>query len=97
MAQNTRLLKAIVIGLGILLVVGFGLLMATIAYRATGLSRNDGAPAAALRLPPDARILTMALGEEGLALHVQSESGEEILIVDTRKGQIVRRVAVARE
>jgi len=94
---DLRLLKTIVVVLGILLVVGFGALVATMIARSSHLGRASEALAATLSLPADARIAHMALEDGMLAVHIEKPGAEEILVVDLETGQVTRRLAVARE
>lgn len=97
--RQVRMLKIAVIVMGILLVGGFGMVMATIVYQASKLGEKSGAasgPAAieqgALALPTDATVTSMALDGDRLALHLKSSAGSEIAVIDVRSGQVVSRI-----
>lgn len=94
MNQNIKLLKAVVIGLGVLLVAGLALLVAAILVRSGALMRaGEGAPTA-LTIPGDARIVDMSLGDGMLAVRVAQGESEEIVIVDAKTGQVLRRLSI---
>ena len=98
--RQVRALKIAVIVMGILLVGGFGLVMATIVYQASKLGdKKVSAPAAApetapaaLSLPPGATVSSMALDGDRLALHLSTAAGPEIVVVDLATGRIVSRI-----
>jgi hypothetical protein len=97
--RQVSMLKIAVIVMGILLVGGFGLVMATIVYQASKLgetSAGASAPAAvaqgALGLPKDATVMSMALDGNRLALHLKSSAGSEIAVIDVRSGQVLSRI-----
>ena len=73
--RQVRMLKIAVIVMGILLVSGFGLVMATIVYQASTLGETSaGAPAAvaqgALGLPKEVTVMSMALDGNRLAIDI---------------------------
>jgi hypothetical protein len=90
-----RFLKALVVGLGVLLITGFAALVAVIATRAAALSGAE-APVR-LSLPPEARIGHIAFTRGRLALHIEGAAGEAILVVDAASGEVLRRIVIARE
>ena len=85
-----RALKTLVVVMGIVLVVGFAALVAVIASR---LSRGPAVPstphaAAPLELPAGARIETIGVGADRLAIAVVLLDGRrELIIVDTASGR----------
>lgn len=93
--RELRFLKALVIGLGVLLVAGFAALIAIIATRATALSGAQDP--VQLSLPQEARIGHIAFARGRLALHIEGAAGEEILLVDADSAKVVRRIVIARE
>jgi hypothetical protein len=93
------MLKIAVIVMGIFLVGGFGLVMATIVYQASKLgetSAGASAPTAvaqgALGVPKDATVMSMALDGSRLALHLRSSAGSEIAVIDVRSGRVLSRI-----
>jgi len=90
-AQDHRLLKAIVIGLGIALVIGFGLLIWGLVSQGGRLGSGG---AEAIVLPEGAEIAQMALSDKMLALRLEGAGENEILLVDVRNGHVIRRIPV---
>ena len=90
-----RLLMAVVIFLGILILIGLGALVVGIAKKMGGPSKGGAAPEAALVLPADASIETMEVSGNRLVLRVKTGTGEEIDIVDTEDGHVVSRIKSA--
>ena len=107
--QNTRLLKIIVIVLGILLVVGFIVVIATIIIRLGSLSNETeatqkAAPAlttaagatGAYELPLSSgeQIKNFTLDGSRMAVHVEGPEQTRLLIVDLNSGAIVQSFLV---
>jgi hypothetical protein len=82
-----RTLKVLVVVMGIMLIGGVGVLVAVIAGR---LSHKGAAPrsfAAAIDVPPGARIEAMATGADRLVLAmVLPEGGRQLLVIDLTTG-----------
>lgn len=95
---QVRVLKIAVIVMGLLLVGGFALVLATIVYQASGGRQEATAPTTLkemkvdLAIPKDASVTSLALDGERLALHVSSAEGAEIVVVDLTSGTVVSRV-----
>jgi hypothetical protein len=94
-------MKGVVIFLGVLLIAGFVLIFSTIIYRMVKLADDDGpaekAGAVALAdvaVAEGAQVQAMTLDGNRLAIHVGGEAGEEIVIVDVRRGTVLSRVRV---
>jgi len=94
-APTYRVLKAVVIGLGVLIVLALGALVVGIAKKMSGPA---AAPVAAAdlpvvaMLPPDTRILSMQASGDRLALLVHTGAGDEVDIVDLRSGKLVAQI-----
>ena len=105
--RQVRMLKIAVIVMGILLVGGFGLVMATIIYQASRLGEKasvaPAVPAAAaspqgiIALPKDAVVTSMALDGDRLALHLNFSAGSEIAVIDVKSGQVLSRIRINRQ
>jgi len=86
-----RGLKILVVVMGIMLVVGFAVLVAVIAGR---ISRGGPAPnaarafaAAAVDIPPGARVEAMTVGTDRLVLAlVLPEGGRQLVVIDLVTG-----------
>jgi hypothetical protein len=94
-----RALKILVVVMGVMLIVGFAVVIATIAGR---LSRSGTATrplaAAAIEIPRGARIEAMTAGPDRLILGLAlPEGGRQLLVIDlatgTRLGTIELRTA----
>lgn len=85
------MLKAVVIGLGALIVIALGAVALGIVQKFSG---HGAAPVAAtaFALPRDAHIVEMQVQPNRLILHLRSGGGEEIDIVDTTDGHLVARI-----
>ena len=88
--RQVRLLTGIVIGLGVLLLAGLGVLLASVVMR-------GGKPPAAekemtLPLPSQAVVEGITLDGAILALRVRAGQQREIIVLDTRKGRLLQRV-----
>lgn len=92
-----RNLKIAVIVMGVLLVVGFFVVFATIALRIAGSDEpaQDAAPATVLNgdvarlLGPKAEVVSTSVDGGRLAVVVQRPEGISILVVDLRSGALV--------
>ena len=103
--RQVRVLKIVVIVMGILLVGGFAFILAAIVYQASRLGQNAGGDAAEpvvaaggaghgveLSIPPGSTVTTMDLDGERLALHLNSSAGPEVVIVDVGTGKVLARI-----
>jgi Family of unknown function (DUF6476) len=98
--RQVRVLKVAVIVMGILLVGGFAFVLAAIVYQASkgGQSGAGTTPAgiqAELPIPKDATVTALSLDGDRLALHVNSATGPEIVVIDLKTGRVVARVRLA--
>ena len=100
MIQNIRLLKAIVILLGIVIAVGLAVLLLAIGQRAGGFA-EERPPAAALALdnivlPPGAQVLEVDLDGNRVALRIATaDGGEQLLIFDLASGARLGAVSLS--
>jgi hypothetical protein len=98
--HQVRVLKVAVIVMGILLVVGFALVVAGIFYQASKLGKDKQAapePAAEgtqaeLAVPSGATVSSLALDGDRLALHLESSAGPEVLVIDVTTGKVISRI-----
>ncbi len=91
--RQVRVLTFIVVGFGVLLVAGLAVLVATVIMRASG--KAPGAATAAemtLPVPRGAVVEEMRLDGNLLALRLLGVEQREIVILDVRKGRILRRL-----
>jgi hypothetical protein len=82
------MLKAVVIGLGVLIVIALALVVVGIVSKFGGAAQ----PSRAFALAPGAKIVEMQSGPNRLILRVRTEQGDEIDIVDTDDGHLVARI-----
>jgi len=88
------MLKAVVIGLGVLIVIGLGALV----FGVVSKFGKHGAPApaavsqGAFVLPEGAAIVEMQSQPDRLILRVRSAVGEEVDIVDLSDGHLIARI-----
>jgi hypothetical protein len=109
--RKLRRLKAVVIILGVLIVLGLIALVFGIIWRSSGktaappagttpapvLTSGSGV-AARLSLPEGTNVVDMDLDGNRILLRTRSISGdEEFIIYDAAKNQIIARVALERE
>ncbi len=88
--------------MGIMLIVGFMIVVVTIAYRAMKLGEDTPAvnPASSkhgfslldVEVEPDTLISQIELDGNRMAVHVTKGSADEILIIDIRRGELLGRV-----
>lgn len=111
-ARAHRVLLITVIVLGILLVIGFAIVVATIASRiAAGGEQTAGSPDASpaavtvtaqgdleVPVPPGYRLIAVAGEERRLVLHLAAEGGpDRLMVVDARSGQVMRSLVLTPE
>lgn len=107
-AQNHRLLKIIVITLGVLILIMLGTIVTTIAYRLSHGDQTKGAPAAAasgaapidndLDVPAGSHLLSVTPTEREVYLQVRDGLGaDHLYVLDRRSGDLLwhRRLAPA--
>ncbi len=94
--RQIRVLKAVVIGLGVLIVAGLVALLTAVVLRGGGGSRALPAEEAMrLPLPEGAVVEEMRVSGNTLALRVRlADGGREIVVIDARKGREVRRIRI---
>ncbi|MFQ5626389.1 MAG: DUF6476 family protein [Methyloligellaceae bacterium] len=102
--RQVRILKVVVVVMGLLLVGGFVFVMSAIVYQASKLGESAAAqpvnPAMAhpaLIVPDGMTISHMALDGNRLAVHLTGPKGSEIRIIDLGTGKLVRRFPLKSE
>jgi hypothetical protein len=89
-------MRTVVIGLGILMVVMFGLVLAKLFSAMQGHETSEApAQSTVFTLAPGAKILSTEATNDRLILHVRNPSGDEIVIIDTESGKLVGQVKTA--
>jgi len=88
------LLKALVIGMGVLIIAGTVTLVVLVVQRAGGDSSTM--PPRALGQPAGTRIVSLASAEGRLAVLVARPDGSErVLMVDARSGRVLGELRAA--
>lgn len=93
------ILKTAVYLMGVMLVVGFAVLIYTLVSRMSQPKLTAAAPGQVERvvLQPGESIHSVALDRNLMALHVKSEDGKSAIIVhDISRGQTVRRITIVK-
>jgi hypothetical protein len=102
-ARQVRILKVFVIGMGLLLVVGFALVVTVIVYQATRIGESEPAgPSAqavanragglALSVPSGTKIESLTLDGKRMAVQLTGPNGAEIAVIDVDKGRVISRI-----
>jgi hypothetical protein len=91
--QNMRALKAVVIGLGVVIAVGLAVLVVVVFNRVIAPSGGDspeGFATTAVALPAGARVITMTGEDDTLSLLVEGPDGrQQVITVDRRDGAVL--------
>jgi hypothetical protein len=107
--RQVRVLKIAVIVMGLLLVGGFAFVLAAIVYQASRGGQGEAVSAEAvpaavldgveaeLAIGKDGSVTGLALDGDRLALHLNSASGPEIVVIDLATGKVVARVRLKAE
>ena len=101
--RQLRVLKVAVIVMGILLVGGFAFVLAAIVYQASkGGQESKPSPimsgiATNLPVAKDATINSLSLDGNRLALHLNTGSGPEVVVVDLQTGNVLARIKLKPE
>lgn len=92
-----RGLMVAVIGMGILIVAGVAVIGVTVVRRMSAVSpANASAAPLVLDEPSGTRIAGASVGADHLAIQLGGGGPDRVVIVDTRSGRVVGRVALAR-
>ena len=103
--RQVRILKVVVIVMGVLLVGGFALVLGAIVYQASNVGKSaarvnaamDPALETLLAIPPGAQIRHMATGDGRLVIHLEAGGAGEIVILDINSGQVLSRIRLRPE
>lgn len=103
--RQVRTLKIVVIVLGVLLVLGFALLVAGLYHEATKLGgQAEGpmvekaapvagpGPEVSIDVPAGASIERIAVDGGRVVLHIRGPQGEEVVVLDPARGNVVTRL-----
>ena len=106
---NIRALRFAVLGMGVVLLLGFGAVVARIVYLTTRPGPVEavapvGGPAqamapltgeVALALPAGAKILSQSLSGNRLAVHYAAAAAESIVVIDLETGKVISKVSIS--
>ena len=93
--MNIAQLKALTIGMGVLIVFGVAALAAVVVQRAAGAGAAQ--PEIVLPVPHGSRVVETALDGDRLALRLETPGGLRVTVVDLRTGKAVSTVELAPE
>jgi hypothetical protein len=96
---SVRLLKYVVIVLGVLLLGCFVAVFAVIGYRlANPRAETSRANINEIELPIGAgmQLGQIAMDGDRMAMHLKGEGAEEVIVLDVRRGRILSRVKLGR-
>jgi hypothetical protein len=93
-----RALKAAVIVMGVLIVLGVTAIVITIVSRSMGPGAAAGSAAAQVLLdePEGTRIAGTSLATDRLAVQLQGGGADRVVLVDTHAGRVIARIALAK-
>lgn len=87
--MNIQALKALVIGMGVLIVIGVTVIVVTVFNR---IQDRDGAAAAPERLevaiPEGATLLEVVPNGQRLVLRLETPDGPQVMVVNLRSGAV---------
>ena len=103
--RQVVLLKRVVIGLGLLIILGFALMISIVVYRATQMSEDNtggqavisqsvsqaNAKLAAIAIAQGSKVISTSVDGSRVAITVQNKSGYSILVIDARSGKLLSR------
>lgn len=97
MGNGMRVLKALTIGMGVLILAGTGVLVAVIGHRLAAPAPAPSGQAFALALdePAGTHIAGVAALGDRLAVALQGGGSDRVVLVDPRSGAVVGRVSLA--
>ena len=92
------ILKAVTIAMGVLIMIGTTVVIATIVNRLTsGQSRNlDKAFAAVLEEPPGSGIVGVSAVRDRLVVQLHGGGADRVVLIDPATGEVVGRVSLPR-
>lgn len=92
--MNIALLKALAIGMGVLIAAGVAVIAVTVVNRLGAAGAPPGN--ISVPLPEGAEIVETALDGDRLALRLETAEGPRVAIFDLATGRLVQTVEIAR-
>ena len=90
--DSYRMLRAVVIGLGVLIVIAVVLLVVGLATRLGGHGKSANADAAGYTLPAGAKIRSMQVANNRLIMDVEEDGVDRVLIFNTDDGHLIGQI-----
>jgi len=92
--RNVKLLKIVIVVLGVLLILGTTLLISAIVYRASKLKSAPPVQGFKLesKLPEGSKIKSTTLNGDRMSVRVQTADGEQIILFNIKKGTEMGRI-----
>jgi len=93
-----RAIKAVVIGMGLLILAGFVIVGVTLVMRMQEVGTPEGAFQSLATLPAGARIVETQITDERIVLRLETAAGgQSLLILNAKDGREIGRIALAVE
>jgi hypothetical protein len=90
-----RVLTALTVGMGVLILIGSAVLIVTIVKRSAAPGTGP-TPAVVLDEPAGTRIAALTAVADRLAIELQGGGADRVVLIDPRSGQIVGRIGLRR-
>ena len=97
LTENHRALKALVIGMAVLIVISLAMIVTTIIYRLSHQADSAGLPpATSLALPAGSRALSASTADGRITLLLEDGGGgQSLLVLDAATGKRLSLIALA--
>lgn len=92
--MNIRVLKALVIGMAVLIVIGVTVVVVTIVTRLQAEPTGDGFGVVQLAIPPGTRLVSVTTEEGRLVLHLDGPEGGWVKVLDLATGATLGEVVL---
>ena len=87
--MNIQALKALVIGMGMLIAIGVTVIVVTVFNRTQDRARDVEAPERLdVAIPAGAKLLEIVPNGQRLVLRLETPDGDQILVVNLRSGAV---------
>ena len=94
--QDMRLMMLVVVGMGVVLVIGFAFVIGVLIYRSSGDTQTAAHPKGwfgshEVEVARGQKVRAMNMTEDRMAVLVGSDSAEEIIVMSTKTGKELGR------
>jgi hypothetical protein len=86
-----RVLTALTVGMGVLILIGTTVLIVTIVKRSAAPQSGPG-PVVVLNEPAGTKIAGLTAVDDRLAVELQGGGADRVVLIDPRSGRIVGRI-----